>query len=49
MAGGHSGHTDWIFGEGWVIVPITEIQVRDPVRLIARMARIIAAAEGRRR
>ncbi len=54
----HSTLPDWaadcernldLFGEGWVIVPITEIQVRDPVRLVARMARIIAAAEGRRR
>jgi hypothetical protein len=54
----HSTLPDWaadcernldLFGEGWVVVPITEIQVRDPVRLVARMARIIAAAESRRR
>ena len=54
----HSTLPDWaadcernldLFGEGWLIVPITEMQVRDPVRLVARMARIIAAAEGRRR
>lgn len=37
-----------LFGEGWVIVPITEIQVREPDRLIARMARIIAAVGARR-
>jgi hypothetical protein len=36
-----------LFGEGWTIVPITEVQVRDPVRLVAQMARIIAAREGR--
>jgi hypothetical protein len=54
----HSTLPDWaadcernidLFGEGWVIVPITEIQVRDPARLTARMARIIAAVEARRR
>jgi hypothetical protein len=37
-----------LFGEGWFIIPITEAEVRDPVRLVALMARIIAAAEGRR-
>jgi hypothetical protein len=36
-----------LFGEGWFIVPITEVEVRDPVRLVALMARIIAA-EARR-
>ncbi|MEA2592622.1 MAG: hypothetical protein QOD62_2453 [Actinomycetota bacterium] len=54
----HSTLPDWaadcernfdLFGEGWVIVPVTEIQVRDPVRLVASMARIIAAVESRRR
>ena len=54
----HSTLPDWaadcernidLFGEGWVIVPITEIQVRDPARLTANMARIIAAVEARRR
>jgi hypothetical protein len=53
----HSTLPDWaadcernidLFGEGWLIVAVTEIQVRDPQRLISRMARIIAAAEGRR-
>ena len=53
----HSTLPDWaadcgrnidLFGEGWVIVPVTEIQVRDPVRLVASMARIIAAVQGRR-
>jgi hypothetical protein len=34
-----------LFGEGWMIVPVTEIQVRDPVRLVGQMARIIAARE----
>ena len=33
--------------EGWMIVPVTEVHVREPVRLVARMARIIAAAEAR--
>jgi hypothetical protein len=36
-----------LFGEGWLIVPLTEIQVRDPVRLVSQMARIIAARERR--
>ncbi|TMK53017.1 MAG: hypothetical protein E6G66_03090 [Actinobacteria bacterium] len=31
----------------WLIVPITEMQVRDPVRLVSQMARIIAAREAR--
>ncbi len=37
-----------LFGEGWIIVHVTEIQLRDPVRLVGLMARIIAAAEARR-
>jgi hypothetical protein len=37
-----------LFGEGWTIVPITAVQVRDPPRLVGLMARIIAAAVGRR-
>jgi hypothetical protein len=37
-----------LFGEGWMIVAITGIQLRDPERLLGLMARIIAAAEGRR-
>jgi hypothetical protein len=37
-----------LFGEGWMIVPITAVQLRDPPRLVALMARIIAAAEARR-
>ena len=37
-----------LFGEGWFIVPITEVEIRDPVRLVTLMARIIAAAEARR-
>ena len=37
-----------LFGEGWMIVPITAVQLRDPPRLVAVMARIIAAAEARR-
>jgi hypothetical protein len=37
-----------LFGEGWFIIPITEIEVLDPVGLVRLMARIIAAAEGRR-
>jgi hypothetical protein len=37
-----------LFGEGWLIVPITEMQVRDPIRLVSQMARIIAARESRR-
>jgi hypothetical protein len=36
-----------LFGEGWLIVPITEIQVRDPVHLVSQMARIIAARGAR--
>src|SRR5229473_5646490 len=36
-----------LFGEGWMIVPITGVQLRDPPRLVALMARIIAAAEAR--
>jgi hypothetical protein len=36
-----------LFGEGWLIVPITEMQVRNPVRLVSQMARIIAAREAR--
>jgi hypothetical protein len=37
-----------LFGEGWLIVPVTEIQVRDPVRLVGRMARIVAVREAGR-
>jgi hypothetical protein len=37
-----------LFGEGWVIVPITGVQLRNPPRLVALMARIIAAAVARR-
>jgi hypothetical protein len=37
-----------LFGEGWMIVPITGVQLRDPPRLVALMARIIEAAVGRR-
>ena len=37
-----------LFGEGWRIVPITGVQLRDPPRLVAVMARIIAGAEARR-
>lgn len=37
-----------LFGEGWFLVPVTAVQVREPVRLIQRMARIIAAVEARR-
>jgi hypothetical protein len=33
---------------GWVIVPITGVQLRDPERLLGLMARIIAAAVARR-
>jgi hypothetical protein len=53
----HSTLPDWaadiernidLFGEGWLIVPVTEIKVRDPVRLVAQMARIIAVREARR-
>jgi hypothetical protein len=36
-----------LFGEGWLIVPITEMQVREPARLVSQMARIIAAREAR--
>jgi hypothetical protein len=50
----HSTLTDWaadcernmdLFGEGWLIVPVTEVQVCNPVRLVSRMARIIAVRE----
>jgi hypothetical protein len=37
-----------LFGEGWFIVPITEVELQDPVGLVALMARIIARAEARR-
>ena len=37
-----------LFGEGWTIVPITGVQLRDPPRLVGLMARIIEAAVGRR-
>src|SRR5437588_10894494 len=37
-----------LFGEGWTIVPITAVQLRNPPKLVALMARIIAAAQGRR-
>jgi hypothetical protein len=37
-----------LFGEGWTIVPITGVQLRDPPKLVALMARIIAAAQSRR-
>jgi hypothetical protein len=37
-----------LFGEGWMIVPITGVQVRDPPRLLGLMARIVAAAQARR-
>ena len=37
-----------LFGEGWMIVPITGVQLRDPPRLVAVMARIIEAAQARR-
>ncbi|MCW3037570.1 MAG: hypothetical protein JWM17_2882 [Actinobacteria bacterium] len=37
-----------LFGEGWMIVPITGVQLRDPPRLLGLMARIIAAAVARR-
>jgi hypothetical protein len=36
-----------LFGEGWMIVPITGMQLRDPPRLVGLMARIIEAAVGR--
>jgi hypothetical protein len=36
-----------LFGEGWMVVPITGVQLRDPPRLVTLMARIIAAAEAR--
>jgi len=36
-----------LFSEGWMVVPITGVQLRDPPRLVALMARIIAAAEAR--
>lgn len=38
-----------LFGEGWIIVPITAVEVRRPLRLVEVMARIIAAAEARGR
>src|SRR5205085_2308132 len=53
----HSTLPDWaadcernldLFGEGWLVVPVTELQVRDPVRLVARMARIVAVREAGR-
>jgi hypothetical protein len=37
-----------LFGEGWTIVPITGVQLRDPSRLLGLMARIITAAVARR-
>jgi hypothetical protein len=37
-----------LFSEGWMIVPITGVQLRDPPRLLGLMARIIGAAEARR-
>src|SRR5437588_494195 len=37
-----------LFGEWWRIVPITGVQLRDPPKLVGLMARIIAAAQGRR-
>ena len=37
-----------LFSEGWFIVPITIVQIRKPVLLVERMARIIAAVEARR-
>jgi hypothetical protein len=37
-----------LFGAGWMIVPITGVQLRDPPRLLRLMARIIAAAQERR-
>jgi hypothetical protein len=37
-----------LFGEGWTIVPITGVQLRDPPRLLGLMARIIDAAQARR-
>src|SRR5205807_4265012 len=37
-----------LFGEGWMIVPITAVQLRDPQRLVGLMARIIAFAGARR-
>jgi hypothetical protein len=37
-----------LFGEGWMIVPITGVQLRDPERLLGLMARIVAAAQVRR-
>ena len=37
-----------LFGEGWIIVPITAVQVRDPPRLVALMARIVEGAVARR-
>ena len=53
----HSTLPDWagdverlldLFGEGWVIVPVTKMQVQAPKRLTSQMARIIAAVEARR-
>jgi hypothetical protein len=52
----HSTLPDWasdverlieLFGEGWLIVPVTEIQVRQPKRLLAQMARILAVRQAR--
>jgi hypothetical protein len=37
-----------LFGEGWIVVPITGVQLGAPPRLVALMARIIEAAVGRR-
>ena len=34
-----------LFGEGWFIVPITEVELQDPVDPVTLMARIIARAE----
>jgi len=38
----------YLFSEGWIIVPVTKIELLDPVRLVALMGRILAAAEARR-
>jgi hypothetical protein len=37
-----------LFGEGWMIVSITGVQLREPSRLLGLMARVIAAAVARR-